>query len=204
MQSRCLAWKREAIVNGDGHADVVDSDSQNHHLRIAIHIRCPEEYCADDWKQANSITHPIRTMEEISRCLESLNLQLPLHLTVDVYTERVFTVDRENAFCRRIDKAFSSPQTTMTINVHRQTPLLSTVQGMATADLFVPASSYLSAMAAFFCNSLVVLPDEASRRTQYFAPHLNEGCPTNIVPVQETQALVHALETLCQEKGIIL
>lgn len=194
MQARCLTWKREARIT-HGYLNDNNGDSHILTLRIAIHIRCPEDYCPDDWKQANSITHPIRTMQEISRCLESLNnIQQP-NLSIDVYTESVFALDREKAFCRRLE-AFLPPTT---IHVHRQTPLLATVQRIATADLFVPASSYLSAMAAFFCNGLVVLPDEASRKVQYFAPHLKDACPTNIVSVQDSHALTQALETLCKD-----
>ena len=185
----------------------VDDDMSSPTLRISIHIRCPENYCDDGWKQANSISHPIRTMKEICRCLESLPVKPKLK--IDVYTEDTFTMDREHRFRRRLESFLPVHQSTNTtatrcVHIHRQTPLLDTVRGMATADIFVPASSYLSAMAAYFSNALVVLADEDSRRTQYFAPHLQDECPTRVVPVQDTPALAQALTTLCQTKGVIL
>ena len=171
-----------------------DSDAQSQrHLTVAVHIRYPEDYCTDTWKQANSIDHPLDTLERMTQCLESLALEV--NMTIDVYTEESFPHELEQDFGRRLEKFLVQGSV---VHFHRQTPLLSTVQGMATADVFVPASSYLSAMAAFFSNSLVVLPDEETRRTQYFAPHLKEGCPTRIVQAQHTELLTQALAKVCR------
>jgi hypothetical protein len=95
---------------------------------------------------------------------------------------------------------------------------------MATADIFIPASSYLSAFAGFFQTSLIVLPNESTRRRQYFEPHLSEKYRQNfrtgsgvdkgldarssigsvvtipIVPVEDNEALKLALSGLLELK----
>ena len=193
LQKRCLVWKQhyeETTVHLESKAEY-----SSRVFRVAIHVRVPEDYCEQNWKDANSIAHSIRTMQSIHKHLQNLEAsENKVYLTVDVYTETSFTSDSELELRRSLESLSSIVR----IMVHRQTPLLSTVQDMAVSDIFIPASSFLSAMVSYFHNSLIVLPDEETRCSKYFAPHLKyDGCP--IVQVQNEEDLLERLEDLCQQ-----
>ena len=297
LQSRCIQWK-----NMTKKMMILERNIENHDLprktnnedqgsitslptptlkpkrrtvRIAVHIRVPEDYCSQEWKDANSISHVMTTLEILQLSIlqshenrssfgniddhdteydhdhhqDQQDLgerqQRQRHrFVLDVYTENSFTKEKELILMEFLRATMVSGNengsthrllfevndddvchsTTLDANasfgkvirLHRQTPLLDTVQGMATADIFIPASSYLSAFAGFFQTSLVVLPNESTRRQQYFEPHLSYRAQrpkrkdTNledggvgssnvtipIVPIEDSEALTSALTEL--------
>jgi hypothetical protein len=178
-------------------------------LRVVAHIRVPEWYCSKVWKDANKMSHVIDSLRVIKKqwglvvtemCSASSNRRnnraIP-RLTLDIYTESVFSEENEALLLDEVKSmnpfvsiGHSNDDMVASINIHRQTPLLDTVKSMATADVFIPASSFLSAFAAFFHSapvasvdtnhipSLIIMPEEATRRTQYLAPHLTYAAPT--------------------------
>lgn len=188
MQNRCSEWKLhipEAVNTKDEEAsEVIEENDSCRKLNIVLHIRVPEVFVSNEWEEANRISHAIATLEKVWE-------QISIHLKdldgpenestiilLDVFTEESFTRVMEleliESLCKsgipiRDNDIGAAP---ITITVHRQTPLLPTVQSMAVADIFIPASSYLSSMAAFFQTSLIVLPKEPTRRHTYFATHL--------------------------------
>jgi hypothetical protein len=171
-------------------------DASSPCIRVAAHIRVPEDYCSQEWKDANGLSHVLGALSALSEQWERF-LQEHHHynddddddnrrckLSLDVFTEDRFSTDGEATLLTAISSmdAFDDGS----VRIHRQTPLLDTVQSMATCDVFIPASSYLSAFAAFFhcgsskCDSgnndyhpsFILLPEESTRREKYFAPHL--------------------------------
>ena len=139
-------------------------------LRVAAHIRVPESYCSAKWKKANDMSHVMDTLkvlkEQWDRVVHDLNKDGDAYeglvhrpLTLDIFTEKDFTTENEALLLDAIKSLdlFVPPPTderdharTLPIRLHRQTPLLDTVQSMSTADIFIPASSYLSTLASFF------------------------------------------------------
>ncbi|KAG7365531.1 hypothetical protein IV203_038735 [Nitzschia inconspicua] len=125
-------------------------------------------------------------------------------------------------------RAVSTVRALAAVRVHRQTPLFETVQTVATADIFIPASSYLSAFAGFFHHggdtldqdifpSLIIMPEESTRRHKYFAPHLSYASTTTchtsesiddnhivvvspIVSSMETEAIFDALQRVVKNR----
>lgn len=130
-------------------------------------------------------------MAEPSDSSPSDSSSLVPNLTMDIFTEDVFSKENEALLKDALEslELFLPPsnqeEASSQIQINRQTPLLDTVKKMATTDIFIPASSFLSAFAAFFHSSsggstvsydfmpsLIIMPEEATRRTKYFAPHL--------------------------------
>ena len=115
--------------------------------------------------------------------------RLPL-LKLDIFTESEFSKENEAALLDEVGRLqlfeaepCNGDNIQASIEIHRQTPLLDTVEKMATADILIPASSFLSAFAAYFHSSssnveadhilsLIIMPEEATRREKYLAPHL--------------------------------
>jgi hypothetical protein len=195
-------------------------------IRVAVHIRVPEDYCSQEWKDANNISHAVQALkvlkQEWSRlltkrqasdeqCNSSSNRKRIPYLSLHVFTEEVFSQYLEATLRREVDdlQFFPSPSDpdqsgASSIRIHRQTPLLETVQSMATADIFIPASSYLSAFAGFFhasavasvdtIPSLIIMPEESTRRNKYFAPHLSYA-PTLVAESDNSAAACPIVST---------
>lgn len=164
MQKRCEVWKHKS------------EDNQSGVLRVVGHIRVPEYYCEKVWKDANSIRHLLDTWKEIHEVLETIELK-NVTLSFQVFTEDSFPPEQEHLLLDGL-----AGMGCLGVQVHRQTPLLPCVQSMATSDIFIPASSFLSAFASFFQTSLIVLPNEATRHDKYFAPHLKHSSTTPFIP----------------------
>ena len=191
MQNRCSEWKVQAGNTRDEEAsEDITANNYGRNLNIVLHLRVPEVFVSLEWEEANRISHAVATLEKV---WEQISIHLEdfdgpekkstiIHL--DIFTEESFTRVMELELMESLCKSgtpirdnigavpISNSVATSNITVHRQTPLLPTVQSMAVADIFIPASSYLSSMAAFFQTSLIVLPNEATRRHTYFATHL--------------------------------
>ena len=209
MQSTATMWKNQQIQQQGQHEDSQQSTKRipdDEKIKIVAHIRVPEDYCPQEWKDANSVDHIVSTLQTIQQQMDGQKGMYTDNSVLHVFTESTFSDDNE-AILRR-----HRPDLT----IHRQTPLLDAVRQMATADILVPACSYLSAFAGFFQTSLIVLPNEEIRHSKYFAPHLkydDDGggddddddniveakCP--IVRVEDTERLMHALEQVLGKKG---
>ena len=170
-------------------------------LNIVVHVRVPEDICTQEWKDANSVSHVLTALEQFLRQWNNIRHEqqqkskksglevvekYTTKLQLDVYTEESFTQAKEDEFTAALSEMrlldhngnddsadpTASPAIISQLRFHRQTPLLPCVQSMAVSDVFFPASSYLSSMAAFFHTSLIVLPNESTRHDPYFATHL--------------------------------
>lgn len=175
MQGRGQKWRSERLIR---------SDSQPRTLNIVGHIRVPEDYCSQEWKDANSMDHLLTTLDVVHRILQHQLSKNNITATVqtislEVFTEACFPESEEARLSQDLSSkwipllALPDGRTLpVEFHLHRQTPLLACVQSMASADILIPASSFLSAFAAFFHPSLVVLPNEGTRHDKYFAPHI--------------------------------
>ncbi len=195
MQKRCNEWKVQAkhkvenniiseTVNGtNGETSVasvtVAGNEAGRNLVIALHIRVPEVFVSHEWEEANRLSHAVVTLEKVWEELKvqakAFDNQAQKRTTIqlDVFTEESFTRVMEIELMEFLSKSGILQDDDGTkLRIHRQTPLLPCVQSMAVADIFIPASSYLSSMAAFFNTVMIVVPNECTRRERYFATHL--------------------------------
>jgi len=169
-------------------------------LWIVAHIRVPEDFCDQEWKDANSVQHFLDTFRLVqAKLLEVSSTSVDadrssddlkhttLIYTLDIYTEACFSKSQELELRQVLQD--DSRVVPFCLTVHRQTPLLPCVQAMATADIFIPASSFLSAFAAFYQTSLIVLPNETTRHDKYFLPHLRHS---------KTKKDASIIESLCK------
>lgn len=192
MQSRAMTWKnKEKEKQQVQQQQIVVQEKQR--IKIVAHIRVPEDYCSQEWKDANSVEHVLFTLQTIQQQLDGLDGNY-IESVLYVYTESAFSDDNEAILREQWPDLI----------LRKQTPLLDAVQQMATADIFVPGCSYLSAFAGFFQTSLIVLPNEDIRHTKYFAPHLQYNdknaqvkCP--IVRVEDQEAVQIALQKVLSE-----
>jgi hypothetical protein len=181
LQAKGQEWRMNAKQN--------EQSRTSSSIRVVGHIRVPEDYCSQEWKDANRTSHLINALsilaEEWNRLKDELDDKKQFKMVLDIFTEETFSMDNETELLTALSTIDMFDEDSIRIN--RQTPLLDTVQSMATADIFIPASSYLSAFAGFFhastCRSpqqqqqqqqpsSILLPEESTRREKYFAPHL--------------------------------
>jgi hypothetical protein len=178
LQARGRVWKQQSCqMTKSGYSIDHKNSAEASDLlviRIAVHIRVPEDYCPVEWKEANAMHHAWKVLQEIHEQLQSFGKHESnqISLAIDLYTEKSLTFGHFKEFRKAVEGLPSALPTTL--KLHRQTPLLEAIRGMATADVFIPASSYLSALVAFCAapSTLVIVPNESTRRTQYLAPHL--------------------------------
>ena len=196
MQDRGRQWRKEREQKSHSKA----TQAMERRIRIAVHIRVPEKYCDSAWKAANAVIHPWNVLQQINVHLQSIKEEeeacQPLQLLVEVYTESAFGFDQYKFF----RSALAKLQTATQLKLYRQTPLLDTIQSMATADILIPASSFLSAFTVYFASALVLVPQEETRRTQYLAPHLAyaEIHPSfRIVKIEDDTCVRKELIELC-------
>ena len=148
-------------------------------LRIAAHLRVPEEFCPQSWKDDNAPSKLTAALERI----QSVGVDLD-SCQVEVYTEERFLVDDE----RRIKELCQYSK------VYRGTSatLLSDVMSMATADVFIPSSSHLSTMVGYLSHGLIVLAD--SSRWEYFEPHQRLGNQIIDISDKNLQSVVQGVQ----------
>jgi hypothetical protein len=139
-----------------------DSDQSSKRLRIAAHVRVPEQFCLQSWKDDNHVCHALTALEDY---LDASGLQME-QCELAVYTEVGFSLDDERLVRSKYQQA----------RIHRGTSesLLRDLESMATADIFIPSSSYFSAIAGYLTHGLILLSD--SSRWEYFKPHRDLGC----------------------------
>lgn len=134
-----------------------------HHdgFQVAAHVRVPEAFCGDSWKEDNSVDKLIHGLRQIQGLISDNDWAL------DVYTEEAFREEDEDA----LRKEFGH------VRVHRgsSNTLLSDLQQMATADLFLPSASHLSATVGYLSTGVTVLT-HAQSRMAYFQYHIDLGC----------------------------
>lgn len=153
LQDQSFPWNKN-IQNRD--------DNKNHRLRIAAHVRVPEEFTPQSWKDENNIWMLIGALS----ALQANGLNLDDDCDIAVYTEEHFSVNDEKLILERFPN----------IRVLRGTnqSLLADVRALASADILIPSSSHLSAIAGYLSHGLLVLSH--SSRWDYFAHHQELGC----------------------------
>lgn len=131
-------------------------------LQIVAHVRVPEDFCPQSWKDDNHISHVLSALQD----LPDDNFDL------DVHTEEGFSIDDEQLLRSRYPQA----------HIHRgnASTLLEDLRNMASADLFIPSASHLSALAAYLSHGVVLI--DPRRHGNYFHPHA-QLCPERLVQV---------------------
>jgi hypothetical protein len=173
LQDQSLAWN-ENIQPGNVNKD--------HRLRIAAHVRVPEEFTPQSWKDENHVWKLIGALSALQ--VNAAGLNLDDDCDIAVYTEENFSVDDEEFLLGRFRN----------IRVLRGTnqSLLADVQALASADILIPSSSHLSAIAGYLSHGLLVLSH--SSRWDYFAHHQELGC--RLVEVSNQKGILHHLEEI--------
>jgi hypothetical protein len=153
LQDQSLAWNKN-IQNGNLNKD--------HRLRIAAHVRVPEDFTPQSWKDENNIWKLVGALS----ALQANGLNLDDDCDIAVYTEEHFSVNDEKIIFERFRN----------VRVLRGTnqSLLADVRALASADILIPSSSHLSAIAGYLSHGLLVLSH--SSRWDYFAHHQELGC----------------------------
>jgi hypothetical protein len=139
-----------------------NSDQSSKRMRIAAHVRVPEHFCPQSWKDDNHVSKLCHALENFLKASGLLMEECELA----VYTEARFSLDDERLVRSQYQQA----------RIHRGTSksLLGDLEAMATADIFIPSSSYFSAIAGYLSHGLILLSD--SSRWEYFKPHFDLGC----------------------------
>jgi len=149
LQDRSLLWKQ------------AQSNAHSSRLRIAGHIRVPEEFCPLFWKEENNVDKIIEALD----FLQSNGLNLDDSCDIEVFTETTFSTTTELLLHERYKQ----------ITIFRGTDetVLHDLQSLATADIMIPAASFLSALAGYLSHGLIILPHRS--RDRYFEAHCKLG-----------------------------
>jgi hypothetical protein len=143
LQSRSLIWNENRL---DGR------------LRIAAHVRVPEEFCPETWKDDNHHKHLINALRSLERHIVAVE-----KCDVVVYTEEAFSETNEMELQEHFPNARVVRGTSST--------LLENIRALATADVLIPSSSHFSAIAGYLSHGLIVLSNPS--RWEYFKPHFD-------------------------------
>jgi hypothetical protein len=143
LQSRSLIWNENRL---DGR------------LRIAAHVRVPEEFCPETWKDDNHHKHLIYALRSLERHIVAVE-----KCDVVVYTEEAFSETNEMELQEHFPNARVVRGTSST--------LLENIRALATADVLIPSSSHFSAIAGYLSHGLIVLSNPS--RWEYFKPHFD-------------------------------
>lgn len=149
LRDRSFQWKQAR------------SNAQSSRLRIAGHIRVPEEFCPLFWKEENSVDKLIEALD----FLQSNGLNLDEGCDIELFTEKTFSTKMELLLHERYKQ----------ITIFRGTDetVLHDLQSLATADIMIPAASFLSALAGYLSHGLIILPHRS--RDRYFQAHSELG-----------------------------
>jgi len=128
----------------------------------SVHIRVPEEWCCNVWKEMNCVHHYADTIYQIC------NVDPRFHDTVTVFTEESFTTESENVLKSVCPK----------VNIHRGTnsTIVSDLQQMSSSDLLVVSASHFSALAGYMLSSSALLIVANESENTYFEHHKKLGC----------------------------
>jgi hypothetical protein len=143
LQSRSLIWNKKR---------------QQGRLRIAAHVRVPEEFCPETWKDENHPKHLITALRALERHLVAVEKS-----DVAVYTEESFSEKDETELRKQFPNVRVVRGTSST--------LLEDIRALATADVLIPSSSHFSAIAGYLSHGLIVLSNPS--RLEYFKPHFD-------------------------------
>lgn len=140
-------------------------------LRVAAHVRVPEDFCGAGWKEDNSIKRLTHGLQKLQGLLNDHNWEL------NVYTEASFRNEDEVILKNVIGH----------VHVHRGSTetLLSDMKEMATADLFLPSASHLSALVGYLSTGGIILT--LASRLEYFQCHADLG--SHVVDVNDQEKL---------------
>eukprot|EP00978_Attheya_sp_CCMP212_P021346 scaffold62187_cov37-Attheya_sp.AAC.2 len=169
LQKRSIQWKKQLQLLDKQHKDC---------FRIAMHIRVPEEWCPQVWKDVNHVDKFESALRVIHDSIAK-DQNTFSSIKVDVFTEDRFSIEAESKL-----RCILPKDTTFTIQRGSPTTILSDLQTMACADVLVVSSSHFSALAGYLCtpSCLIVLADD---QNDYFDTHtrvlgctvLPVGCP---------------------------
>lgn len=147
-------------VNTDG------SDHLRFVLRIVAHVRVPEDFTSQSWKDDNSVEKLYLALDTI---LQYIDYRM-IDVKIDIFTEEQFALTSELEFIERYQKHPSVED----LRVHRGTTdsLLNDIKDIVrTADIFIPSSSYFSAFCGYLFPPPGIIVLSHSSRWQYFASH---------------------------------
>ena len=159
LQDKSSRWSVDETTN--------QNDPKRRKLRVAAHVRVPEDFCPQQWKDDNHISKlfpALTKLEQLMSCRDDGKAEEDWELSI--YTEERFSKEDEALLKEYYPLA----------NVYRgnSDTLLSDVKALSSADILIPSSSHLSAMAGYLTHGLIVLSDPS--RWDYFQPHRELGC----------------------------
>jgi hypothetical protein len=159
LQDNSSRWSVDKTTN--------QNDLKRRKLRVTAHVRVPEDFCPQQWKDDNHISKLFPALKKLKQLMsyrEDDNVEKDLELSI--YTEERFSKEDEALLKEYYPLA----------NVYRgnSDTLLSDVKALSSADILIPSSSHLSAMAGYLAHGLIVLSDPS--RWDYFQPHKELGC----------------------------
>lgn len=147
LQSHARQWEKKRHGGGDSSRQV-----------IAAHVRVPEDFVPQRFKDENHIQKLIHALDILVPSFENNPI-------IGIYTEETLSQEDEHLLKHVHD-----------VMVHRGNTrtLLDDIKGMATADIFIPSSSHLSALVGYLTSGIIVLSDQS--RLEYFQPHFELKC----------------------------
>jgi hypothetical protein len=155
-------------------------------LTIAGHVRVPEDFCPQSWKDDNHVRHLIAALENLDQhtlAVDQCNLQ--------VYTEERFSKEDETLLRQTFPQAHVIRGTNSTV--------LDDVQALASADILIPSSSHFSALAGYLSHCPIVLSNHS--RWEYFQPH-SELAPSRLVEASDIGKIGNTVDL--HERNLIL
>jgi hypothetical protein len=188
LQQAKSSWKDKRTNNDTNDSFKTDS-SMSDPLRIGVHVRVPEDWCGNQWKEDNYVSHVIETLQSLQRSLPTGAWEC---VALNVVSEIALETSGQAAVLRQ---AF--PQATFSLG----NPIVNEIKHLALSDIFLPAASHLSALVGYFVspqNSLILLPVRRNR-CPYLEPHIALGAPV-IVADGDNQSFVAALQILWRRK----
>jgi hypothetical protein len=154
----------------------------NEWIRVAAHVRVPEEFNSDVWKDDNHVMKLCSALDILLSnidCTIQKRIQNPRRIVIEIYTEERFLMRDEQMMKDR----YQNKNDLVDVQVHRGSTetLFDDIHNIATSDIFIPSSSYLSAFCGYLSQGIILISDTS--RWQYFTTHSHLGC--NIIATNE-------------------
>ena len=166
LQNASNSWNKHL----GHHLDHPTTNINNGVFCIAAHVRVPEAFTSSDWKEDNHIMKLCGALDVLFRNWNTARWTNSPNVLLEIYTEENFLIADEQMMLTR----YSTNECTVRVFRGSTSTLLHDVQQMATADLFIPSSSHLSAFCGYLTHSIILISDPS--RWEYFSPHRQLGC----------------------------